>query len=121
MTLAPGTAARLVAAFEELVEREAIALDAQDYETALQAQQRAEPVVTRLLTLAGDPALPGVRARLEAVLTRRAARAAKLREAIAQRAGELAQLRGARGRLSRLGPAYGSRGPAHRAHLAATA
>jgi len=105
------TFARLVTALDEVLVQEDSFLKMADYAAVLEAQRRAAPLVEGLARLEPEIADKAARARVSALVTRRA----HVQELLASRISEvrcnLGRIREDEQRLMRVGPAYG-RGPA---------
>lgn len=97
---------RLLSALEDLVAGERIALRAGDYAGAVALQERAEPVVARLVELA-PTASAASRARAQAVVARREEHSRLVGDAIEQTRGELSRMAEGRRVAARIAPVYG--------------
>lgn len=100
-------ASRLITALEELTAQETVLLRSLDLVEAVQICERAAPLVERLCALAADPAVGGLRDRITAVVDRRRQHAAMLDTHLSRLQTELRRIDDARGRLMKIGPAYG--------------
>jgi hypothetical protein len=101
------TAARLLAALEELVEQETAAMREYDIASALGVTERAAPIVDKLIELSAQPAVVALRPKLEALLVRRRQTAQHLDTQLVRLRTELGQAQRTRVRISRVAPAYG--------------
>lgn len=97
---------RLLSALEDLVAGERSALRAGDYADALALQERASPVVARLVELA-PAASDDDRARVRKVVARRDEHSRWLSEAMAQARAELGRMAEGRRVVARIAPVYG--------------
>jgi hypothetical protein len=105
---------RLVAALEILVAEEQCVLRSGEIEKVLAVQQRADPIITRLVELRKDPVLADreaeqLRPRLAALQARRSTSLEIMDTRLAEMRAALVALNSARSRLSNLGHAYGAR------------
>jgi len=99
---------RLVAALEELIRAETLALRAGDVATASQAQRRAAPVITVLAELQAAGQLPSdLQPRLHEVAARRQQNQVHLAAMKAQLLPKLERVRAERRRLNGIRPLYG--------------
>ncbi len=105
------TCARLLAALEDLVTEEAGLLAAEQVADMVALQERMAPLVERLVTLA--PVADGVlRARVRALVERRAYIGADLAARIAHLRAELDRMAETRHTVQRIAPVYGMVPPA---------
>jgi hypothetical protein len=102
------TGGRLLAAFEELVAQESVAVNTADYPALAVLQERAAAVSGKLGALAGDPAVAALRPQVEALLERRRQTHQMLALRLAGARLELDRLQSARQRVARLVPVYRS-------------
>jgi len=100
-------ASRLITALEELTAQETVLLRSLDLVEAVQICERAAPLVERLCVLAADPAVGALRDRITAVVDRRRQHATMLDTHLSRLQTELRRIDDARGRLMKIGPAYG--------------
>jgi len=100
------TAARLLGALDELIDREGNFLRGGDYQQALQIRERSEPIVSALVRLAYAPGVSGFRPQVAAAIGRSAQHAAFLQEKMAQAGAEIQRLTIAHHRAAQLAPAY---------------
>lgn len=101
------TCARLVAALEDLVAREAATLEARDFAGVIEIQKRAAPLVELLGAHADDVTDPALRERLRALLARRHQTGEWLAEQIEHAREALGQAHEGRRRLRQIAPVYG--------------
>ncbi|HET7536696.1 MAG TPA: hypothetical protein VFJ90_09595, partial [Candidatus Didemnitutus sp.] len=101
------TATRLLAAFEDLVEREATAMSEYDLAGALGVAERLGPIVDRLVSLAAEPEVGSLRPRVQALLARRRQTEQHIDTQLVRLRTELGQISRARVRISRVAPVYG--------------
>ena len=100
------TAARLLGALDELIEREGNFLRGGDYQQALDTRRRSEPIVSELVCLAYAPGVSDFRPQVAAAIGRSARHAAYLQEKMAQAGTEIQRLTLASHRAAQLAPAY---------------
>jgi hypothetical protein len=99
-------AARLLAALNELVDREGMHLRAGSFDRALEVRKRTDPIVRRLVELAREPGVSEFRAEVMAVVERNALHAALLQDKMDEFSAELRRTDQARRRTAQLVPAY---------------
>lgn len=102
------TAIRLLAALEELIAEEATLVRTMDFVEAVEVRERAEPLVEKLCALANEPAVAGLRPRLDALLERSGQNYHFLSTQLERLRTELARVNEASGRMRRLAPVYGT-------------
>ena len=107
METAAQTCARLVVALEDLVAAEAASLAGRDFAAMVELQERAAPLVDYLATHGPSEADRTVRARITALLQRRAATASHLEDQLSQVRAELTTTQVAQRRVARVAPVYG--------------
>jgi hypothetical protein len=103
------TCARLIAALEDLVAREAATLEARDFAAVIEIQQRAAPLVELLGAHAADVTDPALRTRLRTLLDRRQKTGEWLSEQIEKTRESLAEINEGRRRARQIAPVYGHR------------
>src|SRR3954469_15906888 len=99
--------ARLVAALEDLTAQEAASLQARDFESAIELQDRAAPLIEHLVTHWPEVPDPGLKARILAVITCRNKTGEWLAEQIAETRRQLDETQVAERRVAQIAPAYG--------------
>jgi hypothetical protein len=109
MEMPAQTCARLIAALDDLVAREAATLAARDFAAVIELQQRAAPIVELLGAHAADLTDPALRARLRSVIDRRQRSGEWLAEQIEQTREALAETNEGRRRVRQIAPVYGVR------------
>jgi hypothetical protein len=122
MAGAHATALRLVSALEQLASEEEACLLAGEESALAEVLSRAEPLVQRLSAVAGDPAVSGLRPRMDAWLAGRQARWQALEASRIDLQEGLTRLSEVRSRIGQVVPAYGRgsrRGTAPSFHAAA--
>ncbi len=97
---------RLLSALEDLVKGERSALLARDYGNAVALQERADPVVARLVELAPGASVEA-RSRAHALVARREEHGRWLQEALAEARSELDRMAEGRRVVARIAPVYG--------------
>jgi hypothetical protein len=102
------TCARLVAALEELVAREAATLEARDFAAVVEIQQRAAPLVELLGAHAEDVTDSALRERIRVLIARRHQTGEWLSEQIEKTREALALANEGRRRVKQIAPVYGS-------------
>lgn len=106
------TCARLVAALEDLVGREAATLDVRDFTGVIEIQKRAAPLVELLGAHAAEVTDPVLRERIRALLARREKTGEWLAEQIEHAREALALANEGRRRIRQIAPVYGRSTPA---------
>jgi hypothetical protein len=97
---------RLLVALEDLVAGERSALQAGDHPMVVALQERADPVVARVVELA-PVASPQARERVRALLERREEHGRWLQESMANARSELARMSEGQRVVARIAPVYG--------------
>lgn len=97
---------RLLVALEDLVAGERIALQAGDHPMVAALQERADPVVARLVELAPVASRPA-RERVRALLERREEHGRWLQESMNKARSELARMTEGQRVVARIAPVYG--------------
>jgi hypothetical protein len=105
------TCARLVAALEDLVAREAATLEVRDFAAVVHLQERCAPLVALLGAHADDVTDPALRARIRALIERRNQTGEWLSEQIEKTREALAVANEGRRRVAQIAPAYGRGAP----------
>ena len=100
------TAARLLAALEDLAAQEAVLLRTLDFVDAVAVQERAAPLVDQLAALALHPEVASLRTKVKALVDRRQQSRHFLDAQLSRLQSELRRIDEARSRLSRVAPAY---------------
>lgn len=100
------SATRLLAALEELSAEETVLIRTMDFVEATAVRERAAPLVERLCTLAAEPSVQGLRARVTTVLERSEQNFHFLNAQLTRLNEELARVTEARHRLRRVAPIY---------------
>jgi len=98
---------RLLDVLDDLVEREAIGVEARDFQTVTEVQRRAGPIVAGLAELGLDAADEGARARVAAVMARRQRSIDLIGAQLAMAQQELLELGEGARRAAQVGPVYG--------------
>jgi hypothetical protein len=98
---------RLLKALGELVAEEAAAIDSADYGATSEVQQRAQPLIDALATLAPSVGSAAARARLESLIKRRRRSIEVLEARMSTVQEELNGLRKSTQRVARIVPVYG--------------
>ena len=106
MAGSPQTLDRLLVALEDLVAGERSALLAGDHPMVVALQERADPVVARLVELA-PVASAQARERVRALLERREEHGRWLQESMAKARAELARMTEGQRVVARIAPVYG--------------
>ena len=100
------TAARLLAALEDLTAQESVLLRTLDFVDAVAVQERAAPLVDQLTALAIHPEVISLRAKVAKLVERRLQSRHFLDTELGRLQSELRRIDEARTRLSRVAPAY---------------
>jgi hypothetical protein len=100
------TAVRLLSALEDMAAQESNLLRTLDFVDAVEIQERAAPLVQKLVELAHHPEVAALQSRVGALLTRRNQNRHFLDAHLAQLQSELRRIDEARVRLAGLAPAY---------------
>lgn len=98
---------RLLKALGELVAEEAAAIEAADYEATSEVQQRAQPLIDALATLAPSVGSAAAHARLESLIKRRRRSIEVLEARMTTVQEELNGLRKSTQRVAQIVPVYG--------------
>jgi hypothetical protein len=101
------TCARLVAALEDLVAREAATLEARDFTAVVEIQGRCAPLVELLGAHAAEVTDAALRQRIRALLDRRQQSGEWLSEQIEKTREALADANEGRRRIRQIAPVYG--------------
>jgi hypothetical protein len=101
-------ACRLLVALEQLAGEESANLRNLDLVEAVQAIERAAPLVERLVELADDPTVQALRPQIEILLRQRQQSAGLIDAHLARLQSEMRRVDEARARLTKVVPAYGS-------------
>lgn len=96
---------RILAAFEDLAEQEKWLLRSEDFAEVVALQKRLDPLVTFLVSRAGDADEP-LRRRVNALIERRRTNAEALGAQLAAARTELSAINLSRKRISQVMPAY---------------
>jgi len=102
------TALRLLSALEDLAAQESACFRNLDLVEAVQATERAAPLVARLVELATDPSVIALRPRGAALVEQRMQGAALLDSHLARLQSEMRRVDEARARLAKIAPVYGT-------------
>ena len=102
------TAERLLVSLEDLASKENVSLRHLDLVEAVDASERAAPLVRRLAELAAYPEVLTLRPQVAALIEQRQKSAALLDEHLARVQADLRRIDVARARLARLAPIYHS-------------
>lgn len=100
------TATRLLAALEELIAEETTLIRTMDFVEAVEARERAAPLVDGLCALADDPSVLTLRPRLDALLERSGQNYHFLSNQLERLQAELTRVNEACGRMRRVAPVY---------------
>ncbi len=101
------TCARLVAALEELVAREAATLEVRDFAAVVHLQKRCAPLVEMLGAHQADVTDPALRERIRALIARRRQTGEWLGEQIEKTKQALQETNESRRRIAQIAPVYG--------------
>jgi hypothetical protein len=99
------TGLRLADSLEDFVSQEAVLLRAADYGGVIAVQERMAPLVARLAELA-DQTNSALRARIRAIIARRAESLAGFEIDVARVRDELTAIKASERQVARVGPAY---------------
>ena len=108
--------ARLVAAVEDLVGQEAVALQAGDFNALPAIQERLGLLVTEIVACAGDFRDEPLQGRIRAVQTRRSETTHWLEQAMSDARAQMRETEAAQRRTAIVVPAYGRRFSDTRSH-----
>ena len=101
------TCARLTVALEDLLAQESASLSVNDFGAVIALQERASPLVDHLVAHGPAVADQGLRARIAALLFRRAETGERLAVKMAQTRQEMDLTQVAQRRVARVAPVYG--------------
>lgn len=100
------TAARLLAALEDMARQESVLMRSLDFVATAELQARAGPLIEKLAMLAEEPGLSALRPRVAALIERREQSRHFLDAQLARLQAELRRIDETRARLAKVAPVY---------------